>query len=698
MKDKIIHVAVAGNPNAGKTCIFNALAGATQHVGNYPGVTVEIKSSMVKWGEYRLKMVDLPGTYSLTAYSEEERIARRYIVEEKPDVVLDIIDSSNMERNLYLTCQLMALGANLVLVFNMIDELEQRGETLDTECISARCQAQAVTTIGHRGIGIPKLKEAILHAVENRSRPRCYFFPAEIEEAISVLSKLVPDKMTSNYNARYIATKILEGDEEFINLAKRTDKGEILLDEVQKREQYIRRIHNVDPALLIADARFGFANGLIRECTKRIPKSDRVNLTERIDKVLLNRFAAFPIFFGAMYLLFWIVFTIGNIPMGWIEDFFAWLAGAISLGWRFSELSWLHSLIVDGIIGGVGGVLVFLPNIMLLFLGISILEDTGYMARAAFIMDKFMHKIGLHGKSFIPMLIGFGCTVPAIMATRSLENRRDRLAVMLALPLVSCGARLPIYLLIIPAFFPPKLHAPMMYLIYLVGIAAAVVIIKILRKTVLVGDDAPFVMELPPYRFPTWQGLFHHAWQRAWMYLKKAGTIILGISIILWFLSSYPQKTEFEVDSAANYLSETELEKARATESLTYSFAGRIGKAIEPIISLMGFDWRLGTAFLGSFAAKEVFVAQFGIVFSLGETDERSGKGLRETLRNTYNPLVGFCILIFALIATPCMATFAITRYESGGFRWAILQWGGLTFIGFVLTTIIYQLGRVILY
>lgn len=398
-----------------------------------------------------------------------------------------------------------------------------------------------------------------------------------------------------------------------------------------------------------------------------------------------------------MYAIFWLTFTVGELPMGWIEAGFAALAEAVDGLWAPGSDSMLRSLLVDGVIGGVGGVIVFLPNIVLLFLGLAFLEDTGYMARAAFLMDRFLHRFGLHGRSFIPMMTGFGCSIPGIMATRTLENERDRLATMLVLPLMSCGARLPIWMLLIPAFYPPAWRAPMLWLIYVIGVVLALVLATVLRATVLRGRDAPFVMELPPYRLPTGRAVTRKMTERSWLYLRKAGTVILSISIVMWVITAYPRKASYDVDAriAAGELAplgDVELEAARAAEDLRHSVAGRIGAAMEPAIRPLGFDWKIGTALVGAFAAKEVFVAQMGIVYSMGESEEAAGD-LQATLRRDYSPLVGFSLMLFLLIATPCMATIAVTRRESGSWKWALLQLGGLTGVAYLVSLAVYQIG-----
>jgi ferrous iron transport protein B len=697
IRNREITVALAGNPNSGKTSIFNRLTGGHQHVGNYPGVTVE-----KKWGKLRgaagpMKLVDLPGTYSLNALSDEERVARRFLLDEKPDVVLDVLDSSNLERNLHLAVQLMELEVNLALVLNMADMAQETGQVLDLKRLAELTGAPVVETVGHKGGGLDDLRLALREAAATQSGARQVDYGDDLEVEIATLTDIMTGLTGLRFPARYAAIKLLEGDIEVTRAveALHPDRLEIQAHLSRVIEQLTRKYKDA-PSVLIADRRYGFAAGLAREVTRRAPRTDRITESEKVDAVLTHRFLGLPIFLLFMYGLFWLTFTVGTPLMDGIDALFGLLATGVDAGWPEGRLDWLHSLISDGIIGGVGGVLVFLPNIVLLFLGISILEDTGYMSRAAFIMDRVMHRFGLHGKSFIPMLIGFGCTVPAIMATRALPSKRDRIVTMLILPFISCGARLPIYLLLIPAFFPRGWHTPVLFGLYMLGILMGLVVARILSNSMLAGDATPFVMELPPYRRPTGRSVGIHMWQRSWMYLRKAGTIILVISILLWGLMSFPKPIEYAVDrqvaAGTLSLSEEELAAVRAGEVLEYSLAGRIGRAIQPVMAPLGFDWRINTAFLGAFAAKEVFVAQLGIIFSLGEVEDGSS-GLREVLARHYTPLQGLSILIFALLATPCMATFAITRRESGRWGYALLQWFGLTGLAYLLSLIIYQVG-----
>lgn len=708
MKKKLT-AALAGNPNSGKTTLFNELTGSRQHVGNYPGVTVERKEGSCRYGGVELQIVDLPGSYSLTAYSAEEWVARNFIVNEKPDVVVDILDASNLERNLYLAVQLMELGAPLVLVFNMSDMARARGFEFDLEKLSRFFGAQIVETVGHKGVGIKELlSAAVTTAQQNGSggtRPFVLDYGREIEAELSKITALIQahGRVKGNYSARWLAVKLLENDKEL----KASVAAPEVHEQAARSAERIEKITGETPETVMAGRRYGYISGACQEAVRSTIEIRRT-ISDRIDSVATNRVLGLPVFLGLMYLVFQLTFTVGDPFMGWIEKAFGWLGGMVEGWWPEGSGSLLKSLLVDGVIGGVGGVVVFLPNILLLFLAIAILEDSGYMARAAFIMDRLMHKIGLHGKSFIPMLIGFGCSVPAIMATRTLENRRDRLATMLVAPLMSCGARLPIYALIIPAFFPEAWHAPMLWIIYLIGILLAVVSAKMLRSTLLRGESVPFVMELPPYRMPTLKGILIHMGERGGLYLRKAGTIILGLSIVLWAMTAFPRLPEEEVAHfeaarqavAAGMATEQEKVESLAAigneegeAALKHSIAGRVGYAMEPILKPMGFDWRIGTALIGAFAAKEVFVAQMGIVYSVGEADEES-ETLRDKLKSAYNPLIGFCIMLFCLVSAPCMATIAVTKRESNSWRWALFQLAGLTALAWALTVLVYQIGR----
>ena len=683
MKKPLV-VALAGNPNSGKTTLFNQLTGSRQHVGNYPGVTVEKKEGTCRHGGEEFHVVDLPGTYSLTAYSQEERVARNFIIEEKPDVVVDVIDASNLERNLYLAVQLIELGVPVVLAFNMSDVARARGLQFDLAEMSRLIGAPIVETVGSKGTGLDQLLATAVETARNQSpRPPAIRYGFDLEQAIERLLPKLEGQLprADARERRWTAIKLLENDAE---VARRISAGDVLRL-VQAEQERLSALLGDSPEMLIADGRYGFISGVCQE-TVRSTIEARHTASDRIDEIVIHRVWGLPIFLGLMYLVFWLTFTVGSPPMDWIDGLFGWLGDTVAGFWPEGSDSLLQSLLVDGVIAGVGGVLIFLPNILLLFLAIAILEDSGYLARAAFIMDRLMHKIGLHGKSFIPMLTGFGCSIPAIMATRTLESRRDRLTTMLVIPLVSCGARLPIYALIIPAFFPEAWRAPMLWIIYVFGIVLAILCAKLLRATLFKGESVPFVMELPPYRMPTFKGIWIHMWERGGAYLKKAGTVILAISVILWALTSFPK-----LDSVDESLSAEEQQAAE----LAHTVAGRIGHAMEPIIRPLGFDWRIGTAMIGAFAAKEVFVAQLGIVYSVGEADEES-ESLREKLQQNYTPLVGLCIMLFMLISAPCMATIAVTRRESNSWGWALFQLVGLTVLAYAITLIVYQLGNLL--
>jgi len=689
--DKKIKAALAGNPNSGKTSIFNMLTGAHQHVGNYPGVTVEKKEGVFKYAGFEITLVDLPGTYSLSAYSIEELVARNFVIEEHPDVVVDIIDASNIERNLYLATQLIEMNVPLVLAFNMSDIAEQRGLKFDIEQLSKLMEATIVSTVGNKGKGKTELLDAIVATSRQGKQERIHKinYGEEIEHELAEIGIILADKeqqLVEKYGSRWLAIKLLEHDSD---ITVKVQSPEVI-EAVTAGTEHLKDIFADEPEIVMADRRYGFISGACQETIKTTVES-RHSTSDMIDSIVTNRVLGLPIFLILMYLVFHLTFKIGKYPMGWLEQFFGWAGITIAGFWPAGSESWLKSLLVDGIIGGVGGVIVFLPNILLLFLAIALLEDSGYMSRAAFIMDRVMHKIGLHGKSFIPMLIGFGCSVPAIMATRILENKRNRLTTIMAIPLMSCGARLTIYMLIIPAFFPEKWHGPMLWLIYFIGIILSIVVIKVLRLTVFKGETTPFVMELPPYRMPTGKSVCIHMWHRGWMYLRKAGTIILAVSIILWAAMSYPKPSERSLEGLS-------VEQAQQ-KKLEYSVIGRIGQAIEPALKPLGFDWKIGTALIGATAAKEVFVSQLAIVFAVssqetGADGEKSEQNLREKLQANYTPLTGFCIMLFCLIYAPCVATIAMTRQETNSWGWAMFQFFGLTVLAYLLTLIVYQIGN----
>ncbi len=704
-----IRVALAGNPNCGKTSLFNALTGARQHVANYPGVTVERRTGRCDIEPYAVNVIDLPGTYSLSSFSPDERVAQDELTD-APDVVVVVADSTQLERNLVLLAQIMQTGANPVLCLNMSDEARAAGQQIDLALMEKLLGFPVVETVGHRAQGVAELKLAIARAAARPAGPSRLVLGETMDAAVAAIRRLLPSQARGIYCSDWMATRLLVGDEEYGPSVAAMPDGQAALQEAARQRGRIEARTNADIAVFVTERYFGFVDGLLREVRTHISRVDARQLTDRIDAVLVHRLLGLPIFALVMYAIFWLTFKVGEVPMNWIDAGVQLLSSRLAMLWPAGSTSLLRSLLVDGVVGGVGGVIVFLPNIVLLFLGLAFLEDTGYMARAAFLTDRLMHRFGLHGKSFIPMLSGFGCSVPGILATRTLENPRDRIVTMLVLPLMSCGARLTIWMLLIPAFFPPTWRAPMLWFIYAVGIAMALFLALLLRKTLLRGEDAPFVMELPPYRLPTPRSVVIKMTERAGLYLRKAGTTILGISILLWAATSFPKPAHYQVDAeiasgriavvasgqASNgrtRLSAQEVAGRRAAEGLEHSVAGRIGHALEPAFKPLGFDWKILTAMIGAFAAKEIFVAQMGIVYSISDADKGS-EGLRAILARDYSPLVGLSMMLFLLIGTPCMATVVVTRRESGKWGYALLQLGGLTGIAYGVSLLVYQVGR----
>lgn len=693
----VTQVALAGNPNAGKTSTFNALTGSSQHVGNYPGITVEKRTGSFSAHGRRVNVVDLPGTYSLTSFSPEERIARDELLSGEYDVVVVVADSTVLKRSLVLMVQVMQTGANPVLCLNMTDEAEKAGQQIDVALMEELLGFPVVQTVGHRGGGAKGLIDAIERARLNPVKRSRLVLGDRMDKAVAAIEKHLQLTEIEARAKDWLACRLLAGDDLISEQIKASPAA--LEEAITQREKIELEIGH-DIALFVSERYFGFVDGLLREVVQSSSRADARHTSDMIDRVFVHRIFGLPIFAAIMYSIFWLTFTVGEFPMQWIEAGFTALQGWLSGLWPAGENSQLQSLLIDGVIAGVGGVLVFLPNILLLFLGLAFLEDSGYMARAAFLMDKVMHRFGLHGKSFVPMMTGFGCSVPGIMATRTLENERDRLTTMLVLPLMSCGARLPIWMLLIPAFFAPAWRAPALWFIYSVGIIMALVLALVLRKSVLAGEEAPFVMELPPYRLPTYKAVAKKIGERAWIYMRKAGTIILSVSILMWFLTTYPKKDSYDVDAALAAgtitLSEQAIDDARAAEGLRYSAAGRIGEGIEPVIRPLGFDWKIGASLVGALAAKEVFVSQMGIVYAVGQATEES-IDLRDQLAQDYPPLVGLSLMLFLLISAPCMATIAVTRRESGSWKWAILQLGGLTAVGYLSSLVVFQIGRLFL-
>ena len=668
-----ITVALAGNPNAGKTTIFNNLTGGRQHVGNWPGVTVEKKEGTARYGENEFQVADLPGTYSLTAYSLEEIIVRDFVTVEKPDLVVDIVDASNIERNLYLTTQLIELGVHLVIALNMMDVASGRGIDIDVALLSELLGVPVIPTVGLRNKGTDELKEAIVSTVrgEARFRGTQVNYGKEVEEEISKLQASIEQdegvsrEFLGNYSSRWLAIKLLEEDEKVEeDLSKYSEPGSVLFRQLEMSRDHLFTIFSEDIETVIVDNRYGFVAGVVREAVER-EFEEPVTLSDRIDRILTNRILGFPFFAIFMWLTFFLTFYLGKFPTNWIDHLMRGLGNFINT--NITSPVWLRSLLVDGVVGGVGSVLVFLPQIFIIFLCISILEDTGYMARAAFIMDRIMHWLGLHGKSFIPLLMGFGCNVPAVMATRTLESDKDRMITILVNPLMSCTARLPVYALFTAAFFAAN-QGTVTFSLYLLGIILAVVMAKVFRRFLFPGESEPFVMELPPYRLPTLRGTLIHMWERGSMFLRKAGTVILAGSVAIWILSYLPPGVEYGSGQ---------------------SIAGSVGHFLEPLVRPLGFDWRAAVALLFGFVAKEIVVSTYGTLLGVGENRTLISTGLH----NYFTPLTAYSFMAFTLIYTPCLATIAVIKKETGSWKWTAFAVGYSLALAWIVAFVIYRVG-----
>ncbi len=694
-----VNVALVGNPNSGKTSLFNFASGLHERVGNYGGVTVDVKTATVHHGDYTLLLADLPGTYSVTEYTPEELYVRRHIFEQKPDVVVNVIDASNLERNLYLTTQLIDMDIKVVIALNMYDELLATGARFDYEALGRMLGIPIVPTVASKGEGIDRLFDTVADVFEDNEpmvRHIHINYGDDLEQSIRALQCLLWENrdVVANYSSRYLAVKLLEGDNNILEALKGIPNYDCLAAALAHETARLGKNYHERPETLIADARYGFIAGALEE-TFTPGAADAHRRTDRIDRLLTHRVWGFPIFILFLGVMFAATFLLGQFPADWIEQ------GTAALGdWVGSLMpeGSLRDLLVDGVIAGVGGVIVFLPNILILFFFISLMEDTGYMARAAFIMDRAMHKIGLHGKSFIPLLMGFGCNVPAIMATRTLESRKDRILTMLVLPFVSCSARLPVYLLLVAAFFPGWWQGALVLLsLYLLGMLVAVLSSLGLKRIFFRGEEAPFVMELPPYRIPTSRNVLRHMWSKAVQYLRKMGTVILVASILIWALGHYPQAPEGSTPQ----------------QQQEQSYIGRMGHAIEPVIRPLGFDWKIGVSLMTGFAAKEVVVSTMAVLNTsddaadvVGDGSGGSGdeKALVRSLQNqryasgprigepVYTPLVAYTMMVFILLYFPCVAVIAAIRREAG-MKWAWFTVFYTTGLAWLLSFSIYQIG-----
>lgn len=706
-----ITIALAGNPNSGKTSIFNCLTGAHQRVANFPGVTVEKRIGRKKYKGYVITFIDLPGTYSLTAYTLDEKVARDFIINEKPDLIINVIDSGNLERSLYLTTQLMEMGVNLVIDLNMWDEAVENGIEIDTDKMSVLLRALVVKTIANRNQGIDNLLDACVNLIncgcrEKISPPISY--GPQLDDIVTGLTNHVKKcpGCRGCHNPRWMAIKLLEGDREITGryLTGR-EAHDMLSGRVEESLRHIKSTAAQDPEIVITEGRYGYVAGIVREVMHH-SKTDRMKVSNQVDQLLTHKILGYPIFFVLIWLIFQATFRVGENPMHWIQ---AGVSAFQSLMVSILPNGIWADMIADGIIGGVGSVIVFLPNIIILFLGISLLEDSGYMSRAAFLMDRPMHLMGLHGKSFIPLLMGFGCAVPAIMSTRTLESQRDRILTTLLTPFMSCSARLPVYILFAGAFFGAN-AGNVIFSIYLLGIAVAIVLGRIFKKTVLSGEDIPFVMELPPYRWPTGRSVMIHMWERTRIYLKKMGGVILIASIILWALGYFPRKENFDVDYDAMIMQAEQngrpdkdaavaaLKADRAAEVLNHSYIGRLGNAIEPAVTPIGFSWQMGVSLITGFVAKEVVVSSMGVLYQLGEDINEHSDSLIAALQDPekgITPLVAYTFMVFVLLYTPCIVSVLTMRKEIG-LRW---MWFSIVFqliLAWLAAFMIYQGGRLL--
>lgn len=718
-KRRTINVALVGNPNCGKTSLFNIASGAHEHVGNYSGVTVDAKEGFFDFQGYHFRIVDLPGTYSLSAYTPEEIYVRKHIIDETPDVIINVVDASNLERNFYLTTQLIDMNVRMVIALNMYDELEASGNKLDYLKLSQLFGVPMVPTVCRKGEGVDKLFHVIIgiyegsdfltqkkaeirtevledlrdwhetyvpdhkfgsHSEEEHIRPRGIFrhihinHGPELERSIQAVKKLISvnEQIRHKYSTRFLAIKLLEDDKDIELFVETLPNGGEILALRDKEVQRIYNVMNEDSEQAITDAKYGFITGALKE-TFTDNHMEKEQTTRVIDSITTHRIWGYPIFFLFLYIMFEGTFVLGDYPMQGIE----WLVDQLGNLIRNNMAEGpLKDMLVDGIIGGVGGVIVFLPNILILYFFISVMEDSGYMARAAFIMDKIMHRMGLHGKSFIPLIMGFGCNVPAIMASRTIEDRKCRLITMLVNPLMSCSARLPIYLVMVGAFFPNQASFVLLC-IYATGIILAVLMARLFSKFLVKGDDAPFVMELPPYRMPTTKSILRHTWEKGAQYLKKMGGIIMIASIIIWFLGYYPQHDAYET----------------VAEQQENSYIGQIGKAVEPVIEPLGFDWKLGIGLISGVGAKELVVSTLGVLY----TNEEDVENVNLSNRIPITPLAALAYMLFVLIYFPCIATLAAIKQESGSWKWALFAAGYTTVLAWCIAFVVYQLGNLII-
>lgn len=692
-KSRTINVALVGNPNCGKTSLFNFASGAHERVGNYSGVTVDAKEGHACFEGYDFNIVDLPGTYSLSAYSPEELYVRKQIIEKTPDIIINVIDTSNLERNFYLTTQLIDMHLRIVCALNMFDESEERGDRIHVDKLSELFGIPMVPTVFKTGRGVKELFHQVIETYEGKEGAKPQFrhihinHGHEIEQGIADIQAFLKqdEDIRRHYSTRYLGIKLMEHDRDVEKMVSSLPHADEIFAARDKADKRVREETDTDSETAVMDAKYGFIHGALKEASYETGhKKDTYQLTHRLDSIITNKLLGFPIFIVLMWLMFEATFSLGQYPKDWIETGVAWLGQTISTYFPDGPIK---DMLVDGVIGGVGAVIVFLPQILILYFFISYMEDSGYMSRAAFIMDKLMHKMGLHGKSFIPLIVGFGCNVPAVMATRTIESRKSRLITMLILPMMSCSARLPVYIMIVGTFFSARYQSTMMMSLYLIGILVAVFLGWLFSKFAIKGEDTPFVMELPPYRLPTWKAITRHTWEKGKLYLKKMGGIILVASIIVWALGYFPHNQH--------------LSKAEQQEQ---SYIGRIGKAMEPAFMAQGFSWKLDVGIVAGVGAKEIVASTIGVLYSpeegVGEDGaasnepEKYSQLRKQMTADGITPLTAYSFLLFVLLYFPCVAVIAAIKGETGSWKWALFSAGYTTLLAWIVSAAFYQIGR----
>ncbi|MDD2462994.1 MAG: ferrous iron transport protein B [Desulfobulbus sp.] len=714
-------VALAGNPNAGKTTLFNHLTGARQHVGNYPGVTVEQKEGCCLHNSKGLRVVDLPGTYSLTAYSVEELVARDFIINEKPDVVVDVVDAANLERHLYLSCQFLELGVPMVIALNMVDAAEKRGILINANELGQRLGVSVIPIVARNGKGVEELLDAVLAtaAMETPPHPAFLRYGSDIDETLSNMLEDIAlcTDLIATYPNRWLGVKLLEHDEQIVQKAQVSypEVAERLLARCEEVANHLQDTLGVYPEAVIADHRYGFIKSIIHKgVVSRKFLADRLYTSDKIDKVVTHRFLGPLIMAGILFVLYTFTFSYSTVIVDWLAGIFSFINSIID---GLLPDGPFKSMLISGVVDGVGGVMGFVPIIMFMFFGIAVLEDSGYLARVAFMMDRIFHLFGLHGSSVMPFIvsggIAGGCAVPGVMATRTLRSPKERMATLLTVPFMNCGAKLPVLTLLIGAFFSAH-QARYMFLATLAAWIVALCAAKLLRMTVLKGESTPFVMELPPYRFPTIKGLFIHTWERTWQYMKKAGTVILGISILIWAMMTYPglsneQTAQFEhrrQQAETTYAAGSEeltkavqaIEGDKAMERLRHSMGGRIGIAVEAVSRYAGIDWRTNIALIGGFAAKEVIISTLGTAYSLGEvtSDETTSLSDRLAKDPDWNPVKALAVMVFIMFYAPCFVTVVCIAKEAGSWKWAAFSMAFNTIFAFAIAVAVYQIGALL--